>query len=88
MEFELLFGFGTFRFEFAESGLGLCQRGEPRVHRRNGVEQQVRKGLAAKGMDLFEYQVDQANNKKTNGAPTGWTKDGACWSIRKDGSCQ
>ena len=40
-------------------------------------------------MGSFEYQINEQNAKKTNGAPGGWTvpSGSTCWVLRKDGSC-
>jgi type IV pilus assembly protein PilE len=35
----------------------------------------------------FVFTVDQSNNRRTTGAPSGWTANNACWIRRKDGSC-
>jgi type IV pilus assembly protein PilE len=35
----------------------------------------------------FVFTVDQNNNRRTTGAPSGWTTNNACWIRRKDGSC-
>ena len=42
-------------------------------------------GIAS--MAGFVYTIDQANNRATTGAPTGWATNATCWVIRKDGSC-
>jgi type IV pilus assembly protein PilE len=46
-------------------------------------------GNAAEGMSGFEYEIDQANVKKSNITATGWSNPSVnnCWTIRKDGSC-
>src|SRR5260221_3836774 len=44
-------------------------------------------GKAAEGMDLFGYQINQANAKATTGVPPGWGNLGCGWVTRKDGSC-
>jgi len=45
-------------------------------------------GRPAAGMSAsFVYTVDQANNKSSTG-PSGWSGNGSCWAVRKDGSCQ
>ena len=44
-------------------------------------------GKASKGMSGFVYRINQANVKSSAG-PAGWTAAaGACWLIRKDGTC-
>jgi type IV pilus assembly protein PilE len=40
----------------------------------------------AKGMDDFEYTVDQ-NGGKTSKGPTGWGSSASCWITRKGGEC-
>jgi type IV pilus assembly protein PilE len=35
----------------------------------------------------FVYTIDETNAKATTGVPTGWTKNGACWVTKKDGTC-
>lgn len=49
------------------------------------------KGVASKGMDKFEYWINQAGTKMTKGLPTDWsmpdTTANSCWITRKDGSC-
>jgi len=35
----------------------------------------------------FVYSVNDANVRRTTGAPTGWTLAGNCWVLKKDGSC-
>lgn len=47
-------------------------------------------GVASKGMSGFVYTVDQANNRRTTGLPSGWTGAGTsstCWVNRKSGDC-
>lgn len=46
-------------------------------------------GVAARGMDLFQYSVDQAGNKVTVGLPPDWAlpNPNTCWAIRKNGDC-
>ncbi len=47
-------------------------------------------GNAAQGMGGFVYTVDQGNNRKTTGLPSGWSGAGAsstCWINRKSGDC-
>lgn len=45
-------------------------------------------GRAAGGMPALVYSVDQANVRGSTGAG-GWANSvGACWAVRKDGSCQ
>ena len=35
----------------------------------------------------FTFTVDQANLRKTTGAPSGWTTSAVCWVSRKNGDC-
>jgi type IV pilus assembly protein PilE len=47
-------------------------------------------GKATQAMGGFVYTVDQGNNRKTTGLPSGWTGAGAgstCWVTRKNGDC-
>ena len=45
-------------------------------------------GKAAAGMSGFVYTVDQANNRRTTGLPSGWAGSGStCWVTRKSGDC-
>lgn len=45
-------------------------------------------GRPAGGMEAaFVYTVDQAN-VRTSAGPSGWAGNGACWAVRKDGTCQ
>jgi type IV pilus assembly protein PilE len=44
-------------------------------------------GISGKGMQGFVYSIDHANNRKTVGVPSGWSSNGACWVMRRDGSC-
>jgi len=47
-------------------------------------------GNAAQNMAGFVYTVDQNNNRKTTGLPSGWSGAGAsstCWINRKNGDC-
>jgi type IV pilus assembly protein PilE len=47
-------------------------------------------GKASQAMGGFVYTVDQANNRKTTGLPTGWSGAGAgstCWVSKKNGDC-
>ena len=44
-------------------------------------------GNSAQGMEAaFVYTIDQTNAKASAG-PSGWSGNGSCWAIRKDGSC-
>ena len=43
-------------------------------------------GVPARGMAGFVYTVDQAN-AKTSAGPSGKYTNGACWALRKDGTC-
>lgn len=43
---------------------------------------------AGKGsMAGFTYTIDQASAKASTITYSDWTGNGACWAIRKDGSC-
>jgi type IV pilus assembly protein PilE len=44
-------------------------------------------GQAAKGMNGFTMTIDQ-NGVKASSGPGGNYTNGACWAVRKDGSCQ
>jgi type IV pilus assembly protein PilE len=47
-------------------------------------------GKSASAMGGFVYTVDQANNRKTMGLPSGWSGAGGgstCWITRKNGDC-
>lgn len=47
-------------------------------------------GNSTQGMGGFVYTVDQANNRRTTGLPSGWKGASAtstCWVIRKNGDC-
>ena len=44
-------------------------------------------GKAAEGMSGFSYTINQANAKASTITATGWSGNGTCWAIRKDGSC-
>ena len=45
-------------------------------------------GIAAEGMDLFIYTVDNTGTKTTTSVPTGWgSAPIACWVVRKGGGC-
>lgn len=35
----------------------------------------------------FIYSIDDANVRRTTGAPAGWTLSPNCWVLKKDGSC-
>ena len=44
-------------------------------------------GNPGQGMDAaFVYTIDQTN-AKTSAGPSGWSGNGNCWAVRKDGSC-
>src|ERR1700730_482957 len=44
-------------------------------------------GNPGQGMDTaFVYTIDQTHAKASTG-PSGWSGNGSCWAIRKDGSC-
>lgn len=38
-------------------------------------------------MSGFVYSINQKNERKTLGLPTGWTASTTCWVLKKDGSC-
>jgi type IV pilus assembly protein PilE len=41
-------------------------------------------------MSGFVYTIDESNNRRTTGLPSGWTGASAsstCWVTRKNGSC-
>jgi type IV pilus assembly protein PilE len=44
-------------------------------------------GKAGEGMSGFTYTIDQDNNKTSTITASGWSGNGTCWAIRKDGSC-
>jgi type IV pilus assembly protein PilE len=45
-------------------------------------------GKAAEGMTGFIYEIDQSNNRRTIGVPTGWAGAGSnCWGSKKTGTC-
>jgi type IV pilus assembly protein PilE len=47
-------------------------------------------GTAAQAMGGFVYTIDQGNNRRTTGLPSGWSGAGAgstCWISRKNGDC-
>ena len=47
-------------------------------------------GNSSGGMSGFGYTVDESNNHRTTGLPSGWSGAGAsstCWVLRKNGSC-
>ena len=44
-------------------------------------------GIAAEGMGGFVYTINQANLKTSTITASGWSGNGNCWAIRKDGSC-
>jgi len=44
-------------------------------------------GQAGGGLTGFSFTIDQANNRRTTGVPSGWTANNTCWIRRKDGSC-
>ena len=35
----------------------------------------------------FTYTVDQSGAKITTKAPSGWTANASCWTVRKSGNC-
>ncbi len=44
-------------------------------------------GKAGESMGLFTYTIDQNNAKTSVITEPGWSGNGTCWAIRKDGSC-
>ena len=38
-------------------------------------------------MDGFVYTLNQKGDRATTSAGTGWTANGSCWTISKDGGC-
>jgi type IV pilus assembly protein PilE len=45
-------------------------------------------GKATSGTAGFAYTIDEANNRRTTGLPSGWTGSGNnCWVTKKDGTC-
>jgi type IV pilus assembly protein PilE len=44
-------------------------------------------GQAAKGMNGFVLTINE-NGVKASAGPGGYYSNGACWAVRKDGSCQ
>ncbi len=44
-------------------------------------------GKAAEGMGDFVFTITQDGTRATAGVPAGWSNPGACWVMRKDGSC-
>jgi type IV pilus assembly protein PilE len=44
-------------------------------------------GRASEGMGNFSYTINQANVKASTITEPGWSGNGTCWAIRKDGSC-
>ena len=44
-------------------------------------------GHAANGMNAFTYTLDHSGAKATVSVPSGWSRAGNCWTIRKDGLC-
>jgi type IV pilus assembly protein PilE len=47
-------------------------------------------GNASQHMSGFVYTIDQVNNRKTTGLPSGWLGAGptsTCWINRKNGTC-
>ena len=45
-------------------------------------------GTAGVGMGGFTLSIDQANIKRTEAVPSGWTSPATnCWILRKAGSC-
>jgi type IV pilus assembly protein PilE len=46
-------------------------------------------GRAAGGLSTnFTFTVDQANTRTSSGDLGSWAGNGACWAVRKDGTCQ
>jgi type IV pilus assembly protein PilE len=45
-------------------------------------------GNATGGMSGFVYTLDQSNNRRTTGLPSGWSGTGnPCWVTKKSGDC-
>ena len=44
-------------------------------------------GQATGGLTNFVFTIDEANNRRTTGVPSGWTSNNNCWIRNKDGSC-
>lgn len=45
-------------------------------------------GKSTSGTTGFVYTIDEANNRRTTGLPSGWTGSGNnCWVTKKDGTC-
>ncbi len=44
-------------------------------------------GKAGSPVAAFTYTVNQANTRATTSVPAGWTANGTCWVVKKDGSC-
>lgn len=38
-------------------------------------------------MAEFTFTLDQSNNRSSTTSRSGWSGNGACWAVRKDGSC-
>ena len=43
-------------------------------------------GQATGGLTNFVFTIDEANNRRTTGVPSGWTSNNNCWIRKKDGS--
>ena len=45
-------------------------------------------GIAARGMNGFDYRINEQNAKSTPGVYPGWAGGGSlCWVLKSDGSC-
>lgn len=44
-------------------------------------------GISTAGTGGFVFTIDESNNRRTTGVPTGWTTSNACWVTRKNGDC-
>jgi type IV pilus assembly protein PilE len=44
-------------------------------------------GVAAEGMSGFAYTVDNTGAKASTITASGWTGNGNCWTVRKNGDC-
>ena len=44
-------------------------------------------GAAGTSTDDFVFTLTETNARATTGVPTGWQAAGACWVIKKNGSC-
>ena len=44
-------------------------------------------GSSGSDVDAFEFTVNEANQRATVSAATGWTANGNCWIRNKSGEC-